>query len=224
MLPSWVTLLLVLALVVAFTGCVLQILWLRKKLADYSDTQMAANLAKQAVQLSAPTSNVQVYSLVVNVQLTRGLNHASNPDFIAMQNVYAPMTFSLPQTCGGVFSTASISCNKIAFLVLEPNQGAASLTIDLLQGGIFYLMIKQVLYVASYIPDFSLEAFRSSKVVCLYTIQSAKNIPSVTGCNVGLVPFFGTVSDDATTDIKTLLALDSGSVSLPLHALGVMAV
>lgn len=213
--------------IIAFIGCVLQILWIRKKLADYSQSQMAANLAKQAVELSVHSSNAQVYSLVVNAQLTRQLNNASNPDFINLQSIYAPMSFSLPQTCNGDFSTALISCNKIAFLVIEKNQSAANLTTDLMEGNIFYLMIKEVLYLAAYTPAAAAAAaatpaFQNNTIICLYTIKSAKNIPTVTGCNVGLIPFFGQTSTDSTPNIVSLLDIDSGTITFPLHALGIL--
>ena len=231
---QWIIVILIIVVIAAFVGCVLQIIWIRNKLGNYSRTQMSALLTTQSqlmVQLAIPQSTMQVYSLVVDVQLTVKINTTSTPANSFLQPLVVPRLFSVPQTCGAAgLSSNEMSCNKVGYIVTTINDSSANLINDLQSGGIMYVMVGSTLYLAYFSQDFQdqlqvkLPEFTDTYVVYLYTIISQKNLPTVTGCTVGLVPFFGSISNDSSQPLTKVIGITDGSKakSLPVHAMAFM--
>lgn len=230
---DWIAVVLIIIAVVALVGCVLQIIWIRNKLNNYSQTQMAAALNAQNAtlsQLAIPQPTAQVYSLLVDSVLTNKINQMSAPEHSALATLAVPQTFNVPQICNNQYYTSgSISCNKVAYLVVNINDSVSQLVITMQHGKIMYVMIKSVLYLAKYDPLFMSAAqstnmaYNSKYIIALYTILSLDNISNNgTNCSTSIVPFFGSLSTDDTPTITSLLSLSPMGTTTPIHMMAIM--
>lgn len=225
---DWLAVALIIVAVVALLGCILQIVWIRNKLGNYSQTQMAAALTQQStmmMQLAIPQPTARVFSLLVHAPLTIKFNMISAPENSTLATMSIPQVFSVPQICENKYTSGSISCNAPSYLVFHMNESAADMIGNVQKGAVMYIMIKSILYLARYDHAFQsvLDNAGAYYVLALYTIQSAQNVSTEgDGCAVSIVPFFGTLSNDSTATLPALLALSpNGPETVPIHVMAI---
>ena len=227
---DWVVILIIIALV-AFIGCVLQIIWIRNKLYNYSQTQIGAKLIAESslmTQLTASSNqSLQVYSVIVQVSLTNQINSASFEENAYMKSNVLPKMFNVPLKCNNKYETGPISFNYVSYLVIQKNDSGAGFITDIQRGGIAYVMINKVMYLAYFNYELQKELnakypmYEAAFVVCLYTMNSSHNISVDASCSLSLVPFFGTTSTD-TDILTTVLNMTPGTTTLPVHIMAIL--
>jgi len=230
---DWVLVLLITISLIAFIGCVIQIVWIRNKLNNYSQTQIGAKLIADSSIMTQLTNSsnksLKVYSVIVQVQLTTNINSVANEENAYMKSNVAPKMFNVPLKCNNKYESGPISFNYVSYLVIQTNDSAASFIIDLQKGNeIAYIMINTVMYLAYFDYEIQKElaaqypSYDSSYVVCLYTMNSTQNISVDTSCSLSLVPFFGKTSSDTSGDIFNVLGLLPGTISMPVHVMAIL--
>ena len=231
---DWIAVLLIVMAVLALVGCILQIVWIRAKLGNYSQTQMATSLATQSAmmkELAVQQPTAQVYSLLVNAPLTVKINKATSPENIALSPLAAPQEFNVPQICNNTyFASGTVSCNSVSFLVVNINDSVSQFILDIQNGTIMYVMINSLLYRAKYDVAFQNvainadSAYSATYILALYTMDTEKNVSkNGASCTMSIVPFFGTLSKDGSAAITTALGLTAnGSNNVPVHMMAIM--
>jgi hypothetical protein len=230
---DWILIALAVFAILAFIGCVLQIIWLRVKLKNYSHTQMGASLDAQTATLAAltiPQPTMQVYSLLINIALTNSINNATSAANSLLKPLTAPMTFNVPQICNGKYTSGELSCNVVSYLVFDANDSGSALVTSIEKGSVLYVMLNSVLFLASYNPSFEImvqnqvPAYNMCHILSLYTITSSQNITVEPNCSASIVPFFGSLSSDTTAKLVSLIGINGSSAgtSMPVHMMAIM--
>ena len=225
-MKQWIFICLIALAVLFILGVIFQILWIRRKLSDFSTSKLSSEMtqnAKIVASTSAARSNLIVYNVVLNSPLTQSLNTEFNSENIDLMNMVAPKTFNIPHTCGNIVKSMSLSCNDVAFLVLQKTLGSEALIQDIENQSIMYIMVNGNLYLIDSSPTSNkiiqdtYTQYNDSYIVYVYTISTAKNIVLNTGdsCELDVIPFYGSLS---TSDI--LNDLDMSKPSVQIHMLG----
>lgn len=213
---------------VALVGCLLQILWLRGKLNDYSVTKLASEMElKGRIPHRPSASVVEVYSAVMDVALTRRLNKKETDEYQKIVDMVLPQTFNILNVCGNEAMSIKTSCNKVDLMVLNITESGSRFALDVASNVILYVMLKGTLYLARYdkkvddvLHSFNALAYKDKQVVALYTIESKENIPIegvYTECAIALTPFMGQISTDGSPGIGTWLPTTDTRKLMPIH-------
>lgn len=199
---------------------------------------MSAALTTQSAtlaQLIVPQATMQVYSLLVDAKLTKELNTNGSAEHGILAPLTTPLIFNVPQVCNGTFSSGQLSCNVVSYLVFLNNDSGSVFLSSVQSGSVMYVMVKSVLYLASYNASFESMVqnqnakYATCNILALYTIVSTRNVSVSPGCQTSIVPFFGALSDDSTATIEVLLGLASVGTSTsaanslrPIHIMAIL--
>lgn len=230
---NWV---LIVCIVILFTLVILQIFWIRFKLAHIESTTQNKELQikKQVNYDNDVTNRLQVYGLKVDCTIINTLNNANTKNGQRVLELVSPKKFSLPHVCNGDMKMVDIDVYQVGVLVVYLNQGAEDLYQDIISNKIRYMIINskfffvmndvaKTLQNAVYdmnIPDVS-NVISDRYMFLLYPVNSAT--PQDKTCSLHLTTFFGKLdsiqNNNALIDMKTLVGY-SGEKQYPLHALG----
>lgn len=224
-MKQWVVIVCIIASVLFVLGVIIQIIWIRNKMYNFEESKLASEMTQQAKITSATSSsrsNLAVYSVMINLDLTSSLNTEFNAEYNDLLASTAPKSFSVPHICNNVVKSAKLSCNDIQFLVLQSTTGSANLLKDIASQAIMYVMISGKLYLIDSNPIYNkgiqdtYPDYVGYEIIYLYAIASPKNIVLDTSdtCLLDLVPFYGTLSTTNTVDFPT------STGNMQLHILG----
>jgi hypothetical protein len=227
-LKPWMIIALTSIACIALVACLLQILWLRGKLNDYSVTKLASEMEmKNRTPYRPNASIVEVYSAIMDVALTRHINNKTVDDYLKIVDMVLPQAFNIINVCGSEAMTLKMSCNKVDLLVLNITEGGSRFALDVASNLILYVMLNGNLYMPRYDKtiDDTLHTlnplkYKDKQVVALYTIDSKYNVPiegAYADCAIALTPFIGQISNDQSPAIGSWLPASDTRVSMPIH-------
>jgi len=225
-MKPWVWITLICAAIVFILFIIGQVLWLRAKVKDFDRTKLTSQMTQQALIASSnKQSNLNLYSVVLDIPHTLQLNNKSTLEYGDMIPIVAPQTFNVPHVCGGVITSAHLSCNDPAFICMKNTYGAEQLLLDVKNGSIMYVMINGLYYLVTFderavvmlIANYPMYA--NNMILTLFTVNSASNIvlDATTSCTIELVPFFGALS---TVNALQSINIDSKKQEQQFHVLG----
>lgn len=224
-MKQWVVIVCIIASVLFVLGVIIQIVWIRNKMSDFEETKLASEMTQQARITSSSASarsNLAVYSVMLNLDLTNALNTPFNAEYNDLLSVTSPKAFSIPHICNNVVKSAKLSCNDIQYMVLQNTNGSVNLIKDITSQALMYVMISGKLYLIDSNPVYNkgiqdtYPDYVGYQIIYLYAIASPKNIVLDTSdtCLLDLVPFYGSLSTTNTIDLPTTKG------TMQLHILG----
>lgn len=209
---------------------IFQIFWIRTKLKNYEQTNLAAKMTKEVQLFSAhKTSNLNVYSLVLKCQETMKLNNRGTSEYDLLVRYAKPKKFNVPHVCGNHITSAHLSCVDVCFLCTETLESASYLLQDIRKGSLMYVMILGKYYLIAYDEalikelQYDHKLYENTYVFFLYAIKSEKNylLDVMEDCSLELTPFFGELS---IQNLYSELKLNNSDTTKQMHVMGYLKI
>ena len=212
-MEQWVVVICIILSVLFILGVIVQIVWIRNKMSNFEESKLASELtqhAKITSRTSSARSNLIVYSVIINLDLTTSLNTEFNGEFNDLISLAAPKSFIIPHICNNAIKSANLSCNDVQFIVLQSTNGSINLLKDITDQKLMYVMISGKMYLIDSNPIYNkgieetYSDYKGYHIIYLYAIASPKNIVLDTAdtCIIDLVPFYGSLSSTSTIDFQ----------------------
>lgn len=183
---------------------IFQILWIRTKLKNFEQTNLASKMTKEVQLMSKrKTSNINVYSLMLKCNDILYINDFTTKEYEFLIDFAKPKQFHVPHMCGNKIISGNLSCVDVCFLCVDPLESASYLLEDIKKGTIMYVFILGKYYLIAYdeqlIKRFHEEfkTYNNDYIFFVYPINSPKNylINVAQNCSLELTPFFGQLSE-----------------------------
>lgn len=229
-MKQWIIILTICLAVVFVLATIIQIIWIRSKIANYSESKLSSEMTQKAIiaaSVSSNRSNLVIYNVVLDVELTQSLNTEYNLEYIELVESVTPKSFSVPHICNNVVKSVTLSCVDVGFLVIQSTPSSSVLINDITKQLLMYLMINELYYLVD-IDIFSIKQlqekypkYKGYYIIAFYTIQNSENVVLNTAdtCAIDLLPFIGTLS--STNIFENLsISTNSSQKTKQLHMMG----
>lgn len=203
---------------------IFQIIWIRSKLKNFDQTNLASKMTKEVQLLSKnKNSNVNIYSLILKCDVIAQINSIHTKEYDFLIDFAKPKKFNIPHVCGNKLISGSLSCMDVCFLCVDPSESASYLLEDIKKGAIMYIFILGKYYLIAYdeplIRQFHEEFinYNNEYIFFIYPIKSTKNyLTNVSeDCSLEISPFMGELSE------KNLFKeLNLNKKTMQMHILG----
>lgn len=229
-MEQWIIILTIFLAVVFVLATVIQIIWIRNKISNFSESKLSSELTQKSIiaaAVSSNRSNLVIYNVIVDLELTSSLNTKYNPEHIELVEIVAPKSFSVPHVCNNEVKSATLSCIDVGFLVIQSTQSSSLMIADITKQLLMYLMINEKYYLVD-IDYFAVKQiqekyskYKGYYIVAFYTIKNIDNIVLNTTetCHIDLLPFIGTLSSNNIIDNLMISSLSSQKTK-QLHMMG----
>jgi hypothetical protein len=183
----------------------MQIVWVRAKIANFSKAKLSSELRLSDRFASAcPAGNIMIHALVVDTVMTGKLNNPVSDEFSMYRPGVDRKKIVLPYVCTNSSSKGIVSLTtmmtQVFSLCIDITPSAYELDSLLKTQPQIYMMINEKIYLGG-CDDILLESlrkvnsyFNDKLIVNLYAVRSDQNEImdyTVSGCQMTMVPFFG---------------------------------
>jgi hypothetical protein len=242
---NYILIIVCLCLLIIF-GILLQVVYIRSRLHEYStgNVQRKVDAQNTAHSLAKEESKLRVYGIVVDFDLCAILSSAGSSLQEAINLLINQENVAIPYVCDAGVRNVPAQIDKVALLVLKSNKGAETLQNDLINDQIKYIVINQEVYmakvfeglrdhvIAPHFRDMNMistsEKFNDRIIIVLYSLANHTVLdPSVVteDCMFSIHPFIGAIKQKGGSskfiDVASgILGGLSQGANQPLHIIG----
>ena len=207
---------------------IIQIILIRGKLNHFQQGLLSSEMTQKAVIVAGSNparSNLTVYSVILDVALTKSINSPSNSEYNEYLTLVSPQTFSVPHICNNKLTSVNLSCNDPSFIVLQNTPESYNIYNAVKSNQLMYVLIDNIIFFIfvnesinnnfqNDYPD-----YKNNLILVLFSVNTSKNIvTNALNCHMNLIPFAGNLS--AISSIPNLV--NTTLATRTLHILGML--